>query len=1431
MNRSRDKLARLVGIQESYTDIWGQQHGVSGRTKEAILAAMGVDSKPDYPEIHVIKADTACECVVYGKTIALPALPMGYHEWLVDGRNATLISAPSRCWLPPELADGKRIWGVSTQLYGLRSSGNWGMGDFSDLAQLAEKTARMGADILGVNPLHASYPSDPQQFSPYAPSNREFLNYLYIDVAQLAGSEVDAAQLEALQSAPLVAYIGIAACKKSALEKCFLHFWQQGDFAFFEAFKQQQGVALQQQAVFDALSEHFSDAGWYGEWPEAYQRHTSPDVQAFSRDHRERVEFYSWLQYVSDQQLAYAQDHARASGMLLGLYRDLAVGSSTGGAETWLNPTRFVRGVTVGAPPDSYNIKGQNWGLPPFNPLVMRQESMQPLIQLLRANMRHAGALRIDHAFGLSRQFWVPQDMPPTEGAYVSYPFEAMLAVLRVESHRNQCLVIGEDLGTFPPGYKEQAAASGVLSYRLLYFEREADGSFIQPENYPALALASVSTHDLPTLAGWRAGLDIDLREQLNLYPQLDMAKSDRTDRQRDRKQLDEAMALQNLDGDVAESAQLYLARSPAILVMVQLEDVLEMQEQANLPSTIDEHPNWRRKLPVPLEAIGAEDSPLAQLAQKLNKERQRQSPAHPLTTYRLQLHKDFTFYDAATIIPYLKQLGVSHVYTSPITQARLGSTHGYDVTDYTQFNNELGGEKGFMAFRTALEEHGMRHLLDFVPNHMGIDPTNHWWQNVLALGAKSPYARYFDIDWREKLLLPVLGKPYDDVLAAGELDIVEENGQFWLRYFDHRFALHPGHATKAEQARKNPNVLATLIDQQCYRLAYWREAARRLNYRRFFEINDLAGIRVEDPEACESVHALIFDLMDKGKLDALRIDHIDGLADPAGYCRMLQQRIGPNRYIVAEKILGEQEGLPTDWPIAGTSGYEALNHINGLFVQPEHEAAFSRIYQNFTGDMQDFASVLHMAKRHVLNESFGSELHSLAREAARIANTDYTIEQFQAALLEIIVCFPVYRSYATSTGMSEQDYRYIQHSLEVASMKPAMRQCIRHVFAAQDAIFLRRFQQLTGPAMAKGLEDTSFYRYHRFISLNEVGGNPGSFGMSAEIFHTLNRQRAKCWPQSMIATATHDTKRGEDMRARLNALSTLPDAWEKAVNGWKQRCALPIHAKDAYFLYQTFVGSWPLELLDAPLEKEALDAYQKRLCAYIVKALREGKERSAWLSPDTHYEQAMQDSIGQLLASQDFLASFLPFARRIAALGMQNSLCQIALKLTLPGVPDIYQGTEFWDFSLVDPDNRKAVDYLARSKQLATSHSWDTLLHHWQDGRIKQQLITTLLAHREQNRALYAYGDYVPLTVKGTKADTVLAYARCFEAHCIMVVLQRFPSDICSWQNITLLLPDGETRGFRDIVHKKNATTSGYELIVDEQIPLPVAIYENHPE
>ncbi|MBV9114238.1 MAG: malto-oligosyltrehalose synthase [Hyphomicrobiales bacterium] len=916
-----------------------------------------------------------------------------------------------------------------------------------------------------------------------------------------------------------------------------------------------------------------------------------------------------------------------------------------------------------------------------------------------------------------------------------------------------------------------------------------------------------------------------------------------------------------------------------------------------------------------------------------------------PRATYRLQFHKDFTFGDAAAIVPYLAQLGVSHVYASPIHKARPGSLHGYDVVDHAVINPELGGEKGFIRFSDTLRAHGLGLILDIVPNHVGIGAENEWWQSVLEWGELSRHANAFDIDWERlganhKLVVPFLGNRYGVALENGELALSFDasTGSFSVTHFEQRFPLCPpsysiildralaaleeaappaevlaiserlrlmGEETVAERRSGFPadaellkeelsravaaspplgqaidravtlingtvgvpesfGTLHRLLESQSYRLAHWRVAASDINYRRFFDINDLAGLRIEDDEVFDRVHKTVFDLIREGRVDGLRIDHVDGLADPENYLRRLQGAAGQGFFIVVEKILEPGEDLK-DWPIAGTTGYDALNLIDGVLTEKETGPAFERSYRKVTGVEGSYAFLLRQAKQQVLEGGFASELEALVSDLKRIADADrrtrdYTTIAIRDALREIIARFPVYRSYIGDDGPSPEDRRLIETTVASAQRHSSMPDRSVHEFialtllesigaqppGAPDAEFVRRFrrrfQQLTGPVMAKGLEDTLFYRYAPLLARNEVGGDPGHFGITPAEFHAENARRARDWPHTLISSATHDTKRGEDARARLSALSQLPDDWAEALRLWRKIVTPHLmilegdeapDANDQVILLQSLLGAWPIELLGGKEDARALASFGLRMEAFWVKALREAKRKTSWVNPDEAYEGAATALLHKLLEPRGrFLREFRPFASRLASLGMLTSLSRTALKCTLPGVPDIYQGTEFWDFSLVDPDNRRPVDYAARERALSRTERINLLLARWPDGRIKQHMLACLMRDRARTPEVYANGDYHPLEVEGPKHHHILGFRRSLGKDALVVVVSRTLGDVMGadelpsprvWADMSMRLPAGT---WRDVITGKKLRAGGRNVPIGELFAtLPVAV------
>ncbi len=1330
-------------VAASYIDAWGKPREIDSDVRQALLEALG-GARPSRRKIAMAKG---------------------------------------RCHQPEYLEPGARVWGFTVQLYGLRSARNWGIGDYGDLRALVEMAAGMGAAMVGVNPLHATGGA-----SPYSPSSRHALNVLYLDIERLpefarcapaqrlVKSAAFQARLESLRAAELVDYEGVRRAKQQVLELLFKAF---KDSSALQDLRAGASRGVRTYALFEALREKHG-GGWQ-RWPEAYRKPQSKQVRQFARKHARRVDFHLWLQWRAREQLDAVQRRAHELGMPVGLYVDLALGADAGGAEVWGDQAVFALDVSTGAPPDEFNPIGQDWGLPPYSPRALRAAGYAPFIELLRANMPAGGALRMDHVMSLMRLWWIPRAgdgaSRPGRGGYVHYPFEELLGILSQESRRARCLVVGEDLGTVLPELRRALNAAGVLSYRPLLFEKAPDGSFAPPEAYPREALVCVTTHDLPTWSGFFSNHDLRLREKLGLT--VNAARECQL-REQDQKALKERLK--------GEDPHLFLARTPSKILAVQPEDVFEVIEQANLPGTVEQHPNWRRKLPVPLEAW-PQHPRMAPLARALAPLRGTQARI-PRATYRLQLHKGFTFKDATALVPYLAKLGISHVYASPFLKARPGSLHGYDIVDHNRLNPEIGTDADLEELLRELRRHGMGLVLDIVPNHMGVmHGDNAWWEDVLGRGRASPYARFFDIDWlpakRElwsKVLLAVLGRHYGDALEAGEITADRQG----VKYFDHRFPLDRKTlaALRGRKRITDPLAVHQLLERQHYRLAYWRVAADEINYRRFFEIVDLAALRMEERAVFDATHRLIGALALRPGVDGLRVDHPDGLADPRGYFERLRE-LGRKPWVVVEKIVADFEDLRSDWPVHGTTGYRFANLLTGLFIEKDAEARFTRIYQRFTDERRSFDEISYHSRMLIMSTTLAADLNRLATRLARIASgnrftRDYTVSGLRQALSEIAGHFPVYRTYVSARGPDETDRRYIEWA--VGKARRASRIADPGVFDfIRDVLLLRidakkrqrrsdildfalRFQQFTAPVVAKGVEDTAFYRYHRLTALNEVGGDPRHFGFSLKAFHAASEDRASHWPHTMLATSTHDTKRSEDVRARLGVLSELASGWRLTLRRWSllnrssrrevNGAAAP-HPKDEYLYYQALLGIWPC----ATPSPEEVGDLKERLKNYMLKAVREAKERTSWINPDTEYEQALEAFVRQSLENPLFLKEVNEVVPRVARVGMLAGLSQAVLKVASPGVPDYYQGTELWDFSLVDPDNRRPVDYGRRKHLLDGKVTPEDLLASLADGKAKQFVIAQGLKLRRTLPELYDQPAYTPLYADQGKEENICAF------------------------------------------------------------------------
>jgi (1->4)-alpha-D-glucan 1-alpha-D-glucosylmutase len=752
------------------------------------------------------------------------------------------------------------------------------------------------------------------------------------------------------------------------------------------------------------------------------------------------------------------------------------------------------------------------------------------------------------------------------------------------------------------------------------------------------------------------------------------------------------------------------------------------------------------------------------------------------VATYRLQLHRDFTFFDAADLAPYLADLGVSHLYLSPVTQAVPGSRHGYDQCDPTRLSDDLGGDAGFRRLASSARAHGLGILLDIVPNHMAASGANPWWWELLRSGRHGRAGAYFDIDWEPgdgdldgRVMVPVLGAPLEEVLGRGELGLDRQGPQPVVTYFDQRFPLDD-----AAQDGPLPELLAT----QNYLLAHWREALRRLNYRRFFDINSLVALREEDPAVFVTVHELALGLVARGDVQGLRVDHVDGLSDPLGYLVNLRRQC-PGTWIVVEKILGPGELLPGDWPVAGTTGYDFIQRLQGVFVDPASEAAMTAAYAEFTGHDETFEAVARQAKGEAADALFRPDLARLERLLEKLCAGEgvaSTAAQRARVLRAVAVAMPVYRAYGRP-GHRLDGAEKARVEGAVASSRDAAdgadrgvldllaRALLGELQAPPATELATRFQQLSGPLMAKGLEDTAFYRYNRLVCLNEVGGDPGCWAVSPAEFHAANATAAADHPTGMLASSTHDTKRSEDVRARLALLSQVPEEWAAAVRRWsahndRHRAGDRLDRDIEYLLYQALVGAWPLST--------------ERALEYLGKAAREAKWHTSWIDPDPAYEYALEDFVTRVTADEAFLADVAAFVEPLVEPGFIESLAQVLLKLTSPGVPDIYQGAEAWDLSLVDPDNRRPVDYALRRELLslqqrgttAAGAALDPGSARWEEGLAKVHVTARALATRASIPAAFGPGSsYTPLPASGPGADHVLAFARGTETDPLMVV------------------------------------------------------------
>ncbi len=841
------------------------------------------------------------------------------------------------------------------------------------------------------------------------------------------------------------------------------------------------------------------------------------------------------------------------------------------------------------------------------------------------------------------------------------------------------------------------------------------------------------------------------------------------------------------------------------------------------------------------------------------------------IATYRLQLQPGFGFEEVKVLLPYLRRLGISHLYLSPITDARRGSTHGYDVVDHNRIRDELGGPDSFWSLLKAARTVGLALILDIVPNHAGVGNRNARWQDVLAYGPHSPYAAHFDIDWQplkpelqHKILLPFLGSPYGEALDRGEISIVFEGGRLAAAYGAMRFslapvtyadvldaviaagdgagrdavadvgtlaeafrALQPHERGRADELRARlanaaagidlarrlgrlaPAQVHAVLERQFWRLSYWKTAGSEINYRRFFDINDLVGLRMEREDVFADAHRLVARLAQQEGIEGVRVDHVDGLFDPHEYLGRLRA-LGVRIWV--EKILARGETLPQAWPVEGTSGYEFANDVMGVLTRPEGELPLDRVYRRFVREASSYADEIHRSKRLVMETTLAGELFRLAYGLDRISEGDYhtrdfTFEALREALAEVVASFPRYRTYLPHD--EEDAERVIREAVQRARARnagaePTVYAFIGQVLGGRVAPALRdtaaswagRFEQYTASVTAKGIEDTGFYRYVRLAALNEVGGEPEHFGVTPHAFHARARFRALRYPRTLLATATHDHKRGEDLRMRLIVLAELPDAWRRTVGllsriARRHRSPAGPSRTDEYLLFQTLVASW---------HGADPSSLTERLVEYMRKAAREAKLRTSWLNPDPDYETALEGLVRGMLEDRRTGRAVDPLAGTLARHGFANTLSQLVIKLTSPGIPDFYQGCELADLSLVDPDNRRPVDFRQRARLLAAIEPHlaapdPAQLRAWIDAgdeRAKLYVIARLLRFRQAHAKAFE-GAYRALEAQGEMADHLIAYARESDDVTVLVIVPRFPATLerrGGWGDTRLALP-----------------------------------------
>jgi len=1400
-----------------------------------------------------ISESTTINGVTYYKIdLPLPILVgIGYHNLKIRSETGKedlmrLIIVPKKCYKPLAVEKNKKIKGIKFSFYDDNPESDYRISSYTDLKNAINYAKNHELGIIGVDSLNQLnfYNSE---VVPEIPSSRIMFNSMLIDIDEAMNfvedreiklkllTEEFQEELKKIKEAENIDYKAIYDLKLKVLRIIYNSFREHHinkqteksrDFYHYLSTKDDR---LRKLSLFEAIREYLVSedpklVNWH-EWPDNYKNPNSEAILLFENKNIESLQFYEFVQWMADIQLNLAGRTSWVNKLSVGIYSEWPFFINYDSPESWLRQEYYAFNAELAAK----TLSEEHQKTAPIIPDKLRELDYKYISEALVPNMTHSGAIRIKNIADFEKQHWRSKQNPDIS-FYVNYPINDLLGILALESHRNKCMVLLEDTEEISFQSREIIENYGFLS----------ENSF---------NISRITEDEAPTF----------------------------------------------------------------------FEEISLIQKQ---------------------KAEGVE------YGRRIELERM------PLSVYRLQFNKDFTFKDAQEIIPYIKDLGISHCYASPLFRAREGSLHGYDIINHYELNQEIGSLNEFHEFVNTLHHHDMGLIIDIVPNHMGVSKENKWWMDVLENGQASLYASFFDIDWKPikqelqgKVLVPVLGDHYGNILQSGQLkfNFVRETGKLKLSYWEHEFPINPSsypifleHRIEVLESRlgsNNPNFLEylsiitefkkipginetssekiaernrekdiasgrlsalctqnsviegfiqeniidfegkpndpiscnrihNLLEEQAYRLAYWRVSTDIINYRRFFDINDLICLKTENPLVFTNIHALVFDLIEQEKIDGLRIDHPDGLLDPAEYFRNLQVEAGKRLgvkfdaseedvlgseklpiYVAAEKILAPFEKLPENWAVQGTVGYDFLNQVCNLLVDTRNSRKFSRIYQRFIGKVQNFNELVIECKKLIMKTSLTGELSTLSNYLNRISEKyystrDYTLNSLREALSEIIACFPVYRTYINGKDRSDKAVHYIKWAIGLAKKRtmhtdPSIFDFIEKILLAEleedkelpeyrDTLtFAMKFQQYTAPLMAKGLEDTSFYRFNKLIALNEVGGEPAHFGISVHDFHNNNMRRFEKTPYSLLTTSTHDTKRSEDVRARICVLSEIPELWMEKVNKFsrlnKSRKAkidniLIPDRNDEYLFYQTLIGLWPYETPEEE-EKEELIS---RLENYMIKALREGKVHTSWVNINEQYEQDTCEFIRKTLSSPEnhpFWKEFLPFQKKIAQAGFLNSLFQTVLKLTSPGVPDIYQGSELYEFALVDPDNRRPIDYnQSRQKLEEIKHLINPVepektkllegLSPLSSGKMKLFLTANILNFRQKYQDIFRKGNYIPLETKGAKMRNIVAFARQYQEHVAVVVVPRFiyneltenkelPIGPEIWEDTTIELPE----------------------------------------